>query len=91
MASIVSSLESKGVSVHTYPLQPSLVSPQTTLAGAFGFTITGPPGSYRVQVTLDALHWLDLAPATNTLGAVEFIDPSAAQRPQGFYRVIQLQ
>src|SRR5206468_8515330 len=44
----VASLRNNGVSVHTYPLAISLLSPHRPMTGDFAFTLNGPPGTYTV-------------------------------------------
>jgi Leucine-rich repeat (LRR) protein len=86
-AGTVDRLRGQGVSIYTYPLAVSLVSPHHTAGGSFTFTLTGPPGLYRVRVTSDFSTWIDSDSFTNLLGSGTFTDSSADQRPQSFYRV----
>jgi hypothetical protein len=90
LADTVASLSSQGVSVYTYPLAVSLVSPQRTLAGAFGFTLIGPPADYTIlgstDLAADPAAWNQLGTLTNTLGAAVFTDAEATNSSQKFYR-----
>jgi Leucine-rich repeat (LRR) protein len=83
----IGDLTNQGVAVYFYPLEARLVAGQPTAAGTFGFTLTGPPGSCRVQVTSDFSTWTDLDSVTNTNGTAAFTDSLAGQRPRAFYRV----
>ena len=80
------SLRSQGVSVHTYPLGLSLVSPQETRAGAFEFALTGPPAAYTIFNSTDLAIWNQLGTVTNEVGAVAFTDAQATNSSQKFYR-----
>ena len=71
----------------TYPAEARLTARRPTEGGTFGLTLTGPPGSYHVQVTGDFATWADLVTAANAVGSAEFTDSAVGQRPQGFYRV----
>jgi hypothetical protein len=55
LAGTVMSLRNQGVSVFTYPLAVSLVSPSRTMNGAFELTLTGPPGLYPVLLPAEVL------------------------------------
>jgi hypothetical protein len=90
LAGTVADLRSQGVAVYTYPLGVSLVSPQRTLAGAFGFTLTGPPSVYTVLSSTDLAAWNELGTLTNAVGAVVFTDAVATNSAQKFYRARQL-
>jgi hypothetical protein len=81
----VSSLQSEGVSVFTYPLAVQLVRP-LPLVGAFKFGINGPPGAYAVYASTDLATWSQIGITSNTLGAVNFVDVTAHLFPQRFYR-----
>jgi hypothetical protein len=82
----VASLKTQGVTVYTYPLTVSLVSPARTLASGFGFTLTGPPALYSILSSTDLATWSTPVSLNNTLGAVAFTDPAATNWPQKFYR-----
>src|SRR5439155_4171413 len=69
LANTVASLIAKGVSVYTYPLAVTLVSPQQTPAGTFGFTVAGPPAVYTILSSTDLATWNQLLTLTNALGA----------------------
>jgi len=86
LAGAVSALLEQGVSVLTYPLAGRLLSPRRTVAGAFEFTITGPPGVYTVLGSADLSTWDELGATTNTLGSIVFIDAASPLSPQKFYR-----
>jgi len=88
LAVTVASLQNQGVSVHTYPLAVSLVSPHRTVADAFEFTLTGPPGIYAVLGSADIAAWSELAAVTNQLGGIVFTDAEANFSSQKFYRVL---
>ena len=81
----------RGVLPKFLPVTEKLVTPQPTRAGGFEFTLTGPPGSYRVQVTSDFATWTDLEAVVNINGTVTFTDLSATERPWSFYRVIRVE
>ncbi len=86
LAGTVESLKNQGVSVYAYPLALSLVSPQRTPAGAFGFTLTGPPAGYTILSSTDLAAWSELGTLTNALGAAPFTDAEANNSSQKFYR-----
>jgi hypothetical protein len=77
----------QGISVFTYPLAVSTVSPRRTLAGAFEFTLTGPPGAYAILGSTDLAAWSALDAVTNSLGSIDFTDATAHLSQQKFYRV----
>src|SRR5204863_252367 len=77
LAGTVAFLRNQGISVFTYPLAVRLVSPRRTAAGAFEFTLTGPPGSYAVLSSTNLAAWSALGTATNTLGSAIFTDGQA--------------
>ncbi len=87
LAGTVASLRNQGVSVFTYPLALSLVLPRRTAAGAFEFTLTGPPGIYTVLGSADLVAWSNLGTATNNLGSIVFTDAEAHLSQQEFYRL----
>ena len=86
LAGTIASLRSRGVSVYTYPLAVSLVSPQRTLAGAFSFTLIGPPAAYTIFNSPDLAAWNELGTLTNALGAAAFTDAEATNSSLKFYR-----
>ena len=86
LAGTVESLRNQGVAVYTYPLVLSQVSPQRTLAGAFSFTLTGPPAAYTILGSSDLAAWNELETLTNALGAAVFADAEATNSSQKFYR-----
>jgi formylglycine-generating enzyme required for sulfatase activity len=89
LARTVAFLRNQGVAVFTYPLAVRLVSPRRTLAEAFEFTLTGPPGSYTVLGSTNLTVWSALGTATNTLGGAIFTDGQANASPQKFYRALR--
>ncbi len=87
LAGTVASLRDQGVSVFTYPLALSLLSPRRTLPGPFQFTLTGPPGLYHVLSSTNLTAWTELAAVTNQLGSVVFTDATADLPSEKFYQV----
>jgi hypothetical protein len=57
---ILQALVNQGVTVSSYPTEVRLVLVRTSDPGTIGFMVTGPPGSYRVQVSNDLVYWADL-------------------------------
>jgi len=88
LAGLVASFRNEGVAVFTFPLDLRLVLPGRTLAGAFEFTLTGPPGVYAVLVSSDLAAWNQFGAVTNELGSAVFTDATAS--PQNFYRARSL-
>jgi formylglycine-generating enzyme required for sulfatase activity len=86
MASLVDSLRNQGVSVFTYPLAVSLVSPRRTVTGAFEFTLAGPPGNYAILGSANLTAWSPFATMTNQLGSTVFTDAIASRLK--FYRAL---
>jgi hypothetical protein len=86
LAGTVASLRNQGVSVFTYPLAISLASPRRTLAGAFEFTLNGPPGVYAVLGSADLSGWSETGALTNKFGGAIFTDIASPLSPQKFYR-----
>jgi len=86
LAGTVSVLLEQGVSVFVYPLAGHLLSPGRTVAGAFEFTITGPPGVYSVFGSADLSTWNELGATTNTLGSIVFTDAARPLSLLKFYR-----
>ncbi len=86
LAPEVASLRNQGVSVYTYPLAVSLVSGKGTMAGAFEFTLTGPPGIYTVLSSANLAAWSELGTLTNNLATAIFTDAEATNSSQKFYR-----
>lgn len=101
LADTLASLESRGVSVLTFPLTIVLGSPRLTTAASFEFTLTGPPGVYTILASDDLAAsnevgtatnkavWTEIGTATNTLGSVVFTDAEIIFPPQRFYRARQ--
>ena len=71
LAATVEELESKNVTVHIYPIVPSLTN-ISIQAARVGFTLNGPPGRYDVLRTdsLNSWQWHDSL--TNTIGTAEY-------------------
>ena len=88
LAFTVTTLRNQGVSVFTYPLTVRLVQPRT-MAGAFQFGITGPPGVYTVLGSTDLATWGAVGVTTNKLGAVNFTDVTAGLSSRKFYQARQ--
>lgn len=89
LAAMVASLRNQGVSVFTYPLAIRLAGESLREAGAFGFSVLGPPGVYSIRASADLAAWNDLGTVTNRLGSAAFNDASAALAPQRFYRAVR--
>jgi len=87
LAGTVAVLRSQGVSVFIYPLTVQLVRPRQ-LIGAFQFGLTGPPGVYIIQQSVDLATWSKLTFTTNTLGGINITDPTAQSPLQKFYRAV---
>lgn len=87
LAATVTGLQSTGVSVYPYPISPRLVRP-LPLAGAFKFGLMGPPGNYAVMASTALTNWSQVGVSSNRLGAVNFVDPTAHNSRQRFYRVL---
>lgn len=87
LASVVDSFRNQGIEVFTYPLLPQLVRP-LALVGAFKFGITGPPGNYSVLSSTNLVTWDAQGTASNPLGSVNFVDPSAHASRTRFYRTL---
>ena len=85
LAVIVSSLQSEGVAVFTYPATTQLLRPRP-LTGAFQFGVTGPPGVYAVFGSSDLRAWSEIGFASNILGSISFVDLTAHLFSQRFYR-----
>jgi formylglycine-generating enzyme required for sulfatase activity len=89
LAFTVMTLRNQGVSVFTYPLAVHLIQPRT-LAEAFQFGITGPPGVYTVFGSTALAAWSVVGITTNKLGAINFTDATSRFSPQKFYRTARL-
>src|SRR5204862_2406067 len=70
----LASLKNDGITVFAYPLTIRVASAHAQNAGRAAFTVSGPPGTYRVEVTTDLKTWTELKTAANTTGTVEFTD-----------------
>jgi len=86
LAGEVDYLRSQDVSVYTYPEMASLVSGQRTMAGTFEFALNGPPGAYTILGSTDLADWSTLGTLTNELGTAVFLDLTAKNSFQNFYR-----
>jgi hypothetical protein len=86
LADQVASLRGEGVSVYVYPVAVSLVSGQRTIAGAFEFTLTGPPGAYTIMGSANLAAWSELGTLTNEIGTAVFTDLTVTNSLQNFYR-----
>lgn len=86
LAGAVASLRDEGVLVITYPLTVELAAPQLAAGGAFDFSVTGPPGIYTVFRSADLSVWNEQGFATNTIGAVQFLDATVPTPARRFYR-----
>ncbi len=86
LAAELASLRGRGISVYTYPVAVSLVSAQRTMAEAFEFMLTGPPGAYTILGSADLAIWSELGTLNNLLGRSVFIDLTVTNSLQNFYR-----
>jgi hypothetical protein len=87
LKSVVAKLKNIGVLVR-FSLELSAV--QATADGSLIFLLTGPPGTYRIQVTPDLSTWTNLrSVAIADTVSVTVTDPLAKSREKGFYRAIQ--
>ena len=71
-------------------ISPQLEQPGFVV-GQFAANVTGEVGRrYRVQAStnLATSNWVDLLAFTNSLPSRQFVDPSAANAPGRFYRVV---
>lgn len=84
LAGTITFLGTQGVTVFTYPLVISLTSPRQA-AGAFEFTLSGPPDIYKLFASADLVVWSELGVATNSLGSLRFTDATAHLAPHKFY------
>jgi len=91
LAATVDALREREVSVFTYPLTVQLILPRVTEGGEFEFTLTGPPGAYRILDSVDLTTWNKLGITTNTLGSAIFTDETAPLSAQKFYRATPIQ
>ena len=87
LASVVTSLQGRGIPVFTYPLTIQLVRIRQPI-GAFQFGITGPPGVYSVLTSTNLEVWSALRSLSNGLGAVVFTDGDAHLSQRKFYRAL---
>src|SRR5206468_10522444 len=83
----IASLRDQGVSVFAYALTIQLIWPRRAAAGAFEFTLTGPPGIYTVLASANLTAWSELSAVTNNLGSAGFTDMEAGLSRQKFYSV----
>jgi hypothetical protein len=67
--------------IHAFALLPS---------GACQLTVFGPGGkTVTIEVSQDLEEWQPLATLENKNGVIEFVDPTASNFGQSFYRVVQ--
>jgi hypothetical protein len=83
----IETLRKEGVAVYVYPLQVRLIAEHMEATGQFAISVTGPPGTYRVQVTSDFSTWTDLEAIVNLNGIVTFTEALSAQQTRSFFRV----
>jgi formylglycine-generating enzyme required for sulfatase activity len=88
LAAVVATLRNQGVSVFTYPLAVSLTSPRQTAAGAFEFSLAGPPGNYAILGSTNLITWSALATVTNRVGSIVVTDVQASLSSRKFYRAL---
>jgi hypothetical protein len=70
------------------PVAPSIESLQFVPGSGLELSLRGFVGEvYQVQVSTDLISWQPLGAVTNAAATVEYLDPSAANYPQRFYRV----
>ena len=67
-----------------------LASPALQGGNQFSMLISGPAGTYRVQVSTNLTAWSDEAWVTNTSGSVPFTEPVPANASTRFYRAMLL-
>jgi len=66
-----------------------ITKPQSGAEG-FQMTVAARKGTKQsIEVTSDLVNWTPLASVTNLDGAAKFLDPSAHDLPQRFYRVVE--
>jgi hypothetical protein len=56
--------------------------------GSPQLALTGEPGQYTVQVSTDLINWAVLTNLTLTNTSGQFVDASATNYPQRFYRTV---
>ena len=57
----------------------------------FQFTLTGKPGTYRIEISATLTNWSTLAYVTNQIGVAGYMDDSATNSAMRFYRAVQTQ
>jgi len=81
----------QGIWEVTFPaaLPPIILSQPAWLAGgAFGFNVSGAAGqSYQIVASTNLLDWSLVTNLVATNNQFEFVDPSAGNYSQRFYRV----
>ena len=85
LADTVATLRDHNISVFTYPLTLQMIAPRR-FGGAFTLAVTGPPGVYTVQASLDLAVWTGLGTVTNGNGTARFDDLTAHLSSRKFYR-----
>ena len=59
--------------------------------GTFHFNSTGPDGAwFCVQNSTDMVHWTSLSTNQVINGSIDYVDPNASGKPDGFYRAVPL-
>ena len=90
LASFVDDLVNQGVSVSLYLPTLRLIGLPRTIGEAFEFLLTGPSGTYRIEMTRDFSTWTELDSVTvDGDGSVKVTDPSANARSHSFYRAVR--
>jgi len=81
----------QGIWEVTFPAAapPIILSQPVWLAGgAFGFNVSGAAGrNYQIAASTNLLDWSLVTNVVATNNQFEFVDPSATNYPQRFYRV----
>jgi len=77
-------LRTQGINVITYPPALRLASPRLTATGAFTFSLTGPPGRYRILTSTNLSTWSSSGAVTNVIGSADFTDSGLSR--QKFFR-----
>jgi Leucine-rich repeat (LRR) protein len=75
-----------GTTVYRYPLTPRVTSPRRSNARGFEFTVTGPPGVYKILSATEVGSWSELARLTNELGYAVFADRAASNFAHRFFQ-----
>jgi hypothetical protein len=86
LATLVTSLQNQGVSVHRYPLVANLLPAAQPVLGSFKITLDGPPGIYTVLGSTNLTSWNVSGSLTNNLGSAVFTDLDTNRPPRKFFR-----